>query len=257
MDPRRADLVGRRLGPLRHDHPPARRRRVHALRSRAARRARPRLHPPQQRPHPQGRALPRRPPPQHRRARRAVRLLVGARAAGRAAGAEHLRSDAQRARPRRPRARVARVRRAAARRRRPHQLRAPPPALVLPDQERRPARLRSAGDRGHRAHRALPPPGDAEEIARGLRRSARARCARPSRRSSAMVRLAEGLDRSHAQALAGIDLYPRGDDYLARLRATGDAELELWAAHRHVAPLEARARQADPLRGRRQRLQGA
>jgi exopolyphosphatase/guanosine-5'-triphosphate,3'-diphosphate pyrophosphatase len=55
---------------------------------------------------------------------------------------------------------------------------------------------------------------------------------------SAMVRLAEGLDRSHAQALAGVDLYPRGDDYLARLRATGDAELELWAAHRHVAPLE-------------------
>jgi exopolyphosphatase/guanosine-5'-triphosphate,3'-diphosphate pyrophosphatase len=55
---------------------------------------------------------------------------------------------------------------------------------------------------------------------------------------SAMVRLAEGLDRSHAQALAGLDLYPRGDDYLARLRASGDAELELWAAHRHVAPLE-------------------
>jgi exopolyphosphatase/guanosine-5'-triphosphate,3'-diphosphate pyrophosphatase len=56
---------------------------------------------------------------------------------------------------------------------------------------------------------------------------------------SAMVRLAEGLDRSHAQALEGIDLYPRGDEYLARLRATGDAELEVWAAHRHVAPLEA------------------
>jgi exopolyphosphatase/guanosine-5'-triphosphate,3'-diphosphate pyrophosphatase len=56
---------------------------------------------------------------------------------------------------------------------------------------------------------------------------------------SAMVRLAEGLDRSHAQALAGLDLYPRGDDYLARLRTAGDAELELWAAHRHVAPLEA------------------
>jgi exopolyphosphatase/guanosine-5'-triphosphate,3'-diphosphate pyrophosphatase len=55
---------------------------------------------------------------------------------------------------------------------------------------------------------------------------------------SAIVRLAEGLDRSHAQALAGIDLFPRGDDYLARLRAKGDAELELWAAHRHVAPLE-------------------
>jgi exopolyphosphatase/guanosine-5'-triphosphate,3'-diphosphate pyrophosphatase len=55
---------------------------------------------------------------------------------------------------------------------------------------------------------------------------------------SSMVRLAEGLDRSHAQALAGLDLYPRGDDYLARLRANGDAELELWAANRHVGPLE-------------------
>ena len=55
---------------------------------------------------------------------------------------------------------------------------------------------------------------------------------------SAMVRLAEGLDRSHAQAVVGIDLYPRRSDYLARLRATGDAELELWAAHRHVEPLE-------------------
>ena len=55
---------------------------------------------------------------------------------------------------------------------------------------------------------------------------------------AAMVRLAEGLDRSHSQAIAGIDLYPRSDDYLSRLRAAGDAELELWAAHRHVAPLE-------------------
>jgi exopolyphosphatase/guanosine-5'-triphosphate,3'-diphosphate pyrophosphatase len=61
---------------------------------------------------------------------------------------------------------------------------------------------------------------------------------RTVRALSAMVRLAEGLDRSHAQALDGIDLYPRDDDYLARLRASGDAELELWAAHRHVAPLE-------------------
>ena len=61
---------------------------------------------------------------------------------------------------------------------------------------------------------------------------------RTVRTLSAIVRLSEGLDRSHAQALAGIDLYPRGDDYLARLRASGDAELELWAAHRHVAPLE-------------------
>ena len=62
---------------------------------------------------------------------------------------------------------------------------------------------------------------------------------RTVRTLSAMVRLAEGLDRSHAQALTGIDLYPRDDDYLARLRTSGDAELELWAARRHVGPLEA------------------
>ena len=51
---------------LRHDRPPARRRRVHAVRPGAARRAGARLHPPQQRPHPQGRALSGRPPPQRR-----------------------------------------------------------------------------------------------------------------------------------------------------------------------------------------------
>jgi exopolyphosphatase / guanosine-5'-triphosphate,3'-diphosphate pyrophosphatase len=55
---------------------------------------------------------------------------------------------------------------------------------------------------------------------------------------AAMVRLAEGLDRSHAQAVAGLDVFPRGDDYLVRLRSTGDAELELWAAQRHAAALE-------------------
>ena len=83
------------------------------------------------------------------------------------------------ARPQRPRTGVARVRRAAARRRRAHQLRAASPAFVLPDQEWRPARLRSAGDRGHRADRAVPSPGHAEEVARGLRRSAPERCGAP------------------------------------------------------------------------------
>jgi exopolyphosphatase/guanosine-5'-triphosphate,3'-diphosphate pyrophosphatase len=61
---------------------------------------------------------------------------------------------------------------------------------------------------------------------------------RTVRTLAAMVRLAEGLDRSHSQALAGIDVFPRGDDYLMRLRTAGDAELELWAAHRHVGALE-------------------
>jgi exopolyphosphatase/guanosine-5'-triphosphate,3'-diphosphate pyrophosphatase len=62
---------------------------------------------------------------------------------------------------------------------------------------------------------------------------------RTVRALAAMVRLAEGLDRSHAQAVSGIDVFPRGDDYLIRLRASGDAELELWAAHRHAAAMEA------------------
>ena len=61
---------------------------------------------------------------------------------------------------------------------------------------------------------------------------------RTVKRLSAMVRLAEGLDRSHAQSVTAIDLYPQADAYLAKLRATGDAELELWAAQRHVQPLE-------------------
>jgi exopolyphosphatase/guanosine-5'-triphosphate,3'-diphosphate pyrophosphatase len=61
---------------------------------------------------------------------------------------------------------------------------------------------------------------------------------RTVRTLAAMLRLAEGLDRSHAQIVAALDVVPRGNAYLIRLRAAGDAELELWAAHRHGAELE-------------------
>jgi exopolyphosphatase / guanosine-5'-triphosphate,3'-diphosphate pyrophosphatase len=61
---------------------------------------------------------------------------------------------------------------------------------------------------------------------------------RTVRALSAMVRLAEGLDRSHSQAVSAVDVFPRGDDYFVRLRGSGDAELELWAAVRHAAPFE-------------------
>jgi exopolyphosphatase/guanosine-5'-triphosphate,3'-diphosphate pyrophosphatase len=54
---------------------------------------------------------------------------------------------------------------------------------------------------------------------------------------SAILRLAETLDRSHAQAVTGVEMHDRGDEYLVKLRTTGDAELELWAAHRQIAPL--------------------
>jgi exopolyphosphatase/guanosine-5'-triphosphate,3'-diphosphate pyrophosphatase len=55
---------------------------------------------------------------------------------------------------------------------------------------------------------------------------------------AAILRLAETLDRSHAQAVTGIEMHDRGNEYLVKVRTTGDAELELWAAHRQIAPLE-------------------
>jgi exopolyphosphatase/guanosine-5'-triphosphate,3'-diphosphate pyrophosphatase len=68
----------------------------------------------------------------------------------------------------------------------------------------------------------------------GLARRARATV----RTLAALLRLAENLDRSHAQTISGIAMHDRGDDVLLQLRTTGDAELELWAATRHCAPLE-------------------
>ena len=55
---------------------------------------------------------------------------------------------------------------------------------------------------------------------------------------SSFVRLAEGLDRSHAQIVSDLTVEDRHDDLLLRVKATGDAELEQWAAQRYLAPLE-------------------
>jgi exopolyphosphatase/guanosine-5'-triphosphate,3'-diphosphate pyrophosphatase len=55
---------------------------------------------------------------------------------------------------------------------------------------------------------------------------------------SAILSLAESLDRSHAQTITGLEVHDRGDDDLLQIRTTGDAELELWAAARHAAPFE-------------------
>jgi len=55
---------------------------------------------------------------------------------------------------------------------------------------------------------------------------------------AALLRLAESLDRSHAQTITGLELHDRGEDDLLQLRTAGDAELELWAAARHAAPFE-------------------
>jgi exopolyphosphatase/guanosine-5'-triphosphate,3'-diphosphate pyrophosphatase len=66
----------------------------------------------------------------------------------------------------------------------------------------------------------------------------RRRTRRTVRTLAAILRLAESLDRSHAQTITGLELHDRGDDDLLQLRTTGDAELELWAAARHAAPFE-------------------
>ena len=55
---------------------------------------------------------------------------------------------------------------------------------------------------------------------------------------AAILRVAEGLDRSHQQSVADLEIIVGGQDYLLRIRPAGDTELELWAAQRSVAPLE-------------------
>jgi exopolyphosphatase/guanosine-5'-triphosphate,3'-diphosphate pyrophosphatase len=64
---------------------------------------------------------------------------------------------------------------------------------------------------------------------------------KPRRRAvrllGAIVRLAEGLDRSHAQVVQHVEVSPREKVIALRLVTDGDAELELWAAGRHAQPL--------------------
>jgi hypothetical protein len=55
---------------------------------------------------------------------------------------------------------------------------------------------------------------------------------------SSILRVAESLDRSHAQVISGLELRDRGEDMLLELHTTNDAELELWAALRHAKPFE-------------------
>jgi exopolyphosphatase/guanosine-5'-triphosphate,3'-diphosphate pyrophosphatase len=61
---------------------------------------------------------------------------------------------------------------------------------------------------------------------------------RAVRTLAAILRFAETLDRSHAQVITGVDMHDRGTEYLVKLRTAGDSELELWAAHRQMTPLE-------------------
>ena len=55
---------------------------------------------------------------------------------------------------------------------------------------------------------------------------------------SAILRVAESLDRSHQQSVKSLKIIAGSQDYLLRLIPAGDTELEVWAAQRSVAPLE-------------------
>jgi exopolyphosphatase/guanosine-5'-triphosphate,3'-diphosphate pyrophosphatase len=61
---------------------------------------------------------------------------------------------------------------------------------------------------------------------------------RAVRVGSALLRMAESLDRSHGQLVDQVELQAAGDRYRLVLRAHGPAELERWACARQAAPLE-------------------
>jgi exopolyphosphatase/guanosine-5'-triphosphate,3'-diphosphate pyrophosphatase len=85
-----------------------------------------------------------------------------------------------------------------------------------------------------RYHRRSTPKPAHEEYSRlppGRRRMVRA--------LAAMLRVAENLDRSHSQVISGLTVRVRKESARLELLTSGDAELELWATGRHIAPFEA------------------
>jgi exopolyphosphatase / guanosine-5'-triphosphate,3'-diphosphate pyrophosphatase len=81
---------------------------------------------------------------------------------------------------------------------------------------------RGAPRRGHEAFDSLP-------------RAARRRV----RWLSAILRVAESLDRSRAQLVERVAMRRKGRHWTLRVAGRGDMELELWAAQRNIGPLEA------------------
>ena len=61
---------------------------------------------------------------------------------------------------------------------------------------------------------------------------------RTVRTLASILRVAESLDRSHAQPVSGLEVHDRGDDVVIQLHSGGDAELEVWATARHLEPFE-------------------
>jgi exopolyphosphatase / guanosine-5'-triphosphate,3'-diphosphate pyrophosphatase len=61
---------------------------------------------------------------------------------------------------------------------------------------------------------------------------------RTVRTLASILRVAESLDRSHAQPVSGLEVHDRGEDIVIRLHSGDDAELEVWATARHLEPFE-------------------
>jgi len=61
---------------------------------------------------------------------------------------------------------------------------------------------------------------------------------RTVRTLASILRVAESLDRSHAQPVSGLEVHDRGEDVVIQLNSGGDAELEVWATARHLEPFE-------------------
>ncbi len=132
----------------------------------------------------------------------------------------------------RHRPRAARVRRTPARHRRARLPRRPRPPRGLPRRARPAARLRSRRDpRADRA-RPLAPARRAEGERRPRRRDRPGDTCERVRRLAALIRIADGLDRSRKQVVGGITARVSPSLVLLRLQTDGDPELELWGARR-------------------------
>ena len=61
---------------------------------------------------------------------------------------------------------------------------------------------------------------------------------RTVRTLASILRVAESLERSHSQVISALELRDEGTDMRLQLHVQEDAELEVWATHRHLQPFE-------------------
>jgi exopolyphosphatase/guanosine-5'-triphosphate,3'-diphosphate pyrophosphatase len=97
--------------------------------------------------------------------------------------------------------------------------------------------IQHGGLRGFAPEEVALPRGDRRWHRRGEPARRRARAARPGgeerlRKLTALLRIADGLDRSRSQAVDDIDVHVNPSLVMIRLTRNRDAELEQWGARR-------------------------